>query len=124
MAKKTSAAGKIAAGLGVAALAAGAAAVYYLTGPKGKQHQRQAKAWAGKARIEMAGRLKKMKAVSKLAYDQAAKEVLAKYRQAKKIQPEELAAFGKELMGHWDKISKSAAALSGKKPSASKKARR
>jgi len=104
--KKTSGVGKAAAGLGLAALAAGAAATYFFSGSEGKKHQQQAQALGKKAKTEMLHRIKQMKSVSKKTYDQAAKEVLAKYKQVKNIDPGELTALGKELKGHWDSISK------------------
>jgi len=121
MAKKTSTGSKVAAGLAVAALATAAAAAYYLTGSKGKQHRLQVKAWAKQARSEMLQRVKKMKSMSKQTYDTAAKEVLAKYKQAKNIDPAELAALGAELKGHWDDISKKVSKLGAAKKAGGKK---
>jgi hypothetical protein len=118
MAKKTSsAAGKIAGGLGLAALAAGAAAAYYFTGKGGKQNRKKVSAWTHKAKTDMVSEMKKMKTVSKAAYEKAAKEVLAKYKQAKNIDPKEFAALGHELKGHWNSISKKVSKLgtAGKK---------
>ena len=109
MAKKTSGAGKIAAGVGLAALAAAAAGAYYFNGPDGKKHKKQVKAWSEKAKKEMIAKVKQMKSMSAGAYHQAAAEVLAKYKQAKNVDPAELAALGKELKSHWDGISKTLA---------------
>ena len=120
MAKK-SAAGKIAGGLAVAALAASAAATYYFAGPGGKKHRKQVSAFSKKAKGEMLNKIKQMKTVSAVAYSQAAKEVLAKYKQAKHIAPGELAALASELKGHWDKISKDVAKLGAKKTAVAKK---
>jgi hypothetical protein len=117
MSKKSSM-GKVAAGFGVAALAAGAAAAYYLTGEGAKKHQKEIKGWAKKAKAEIAHKLKDAEKLSKTAYEQALEQVMAKYKQAKNIDPQELAAFGKELKGHWDDISKHALKLAtGKKKS-------
>jgi len=109
---------KVATGLGVAALAAAAAATYYFAGPKGKQHQKQAKAWAGQAKAEMLKKIKGMKTVSKAAYQKAAREVMAKYKQAKNVDAGELAALGKEIQSHWNSISKEVAKLGAKKRTA------
>jgi len=118
---KSSSVGRVAAGLGIAALAATAAAAYYFSGTSGKKHRRQISAWAKKAKAEMVGEIKKMKVVSKSAYEKAAKEVMAKYKQAKNVKPEELAALGRELKGHWNKISKTVSALGKKKEAVNKK---
>jgi len=123
MAKKSSGA-KVAEGLGIAALAAGAAAVaagYYFSGKEGKKHRKQVSAWSKQAKMEMVKKLKEMRTVSKQAYNKAAAEVLAKYKQAKNVDPEELMAFGQEIKGHWDKISKEVSKLGVKKPVKEKK---
>ena len=125
MPTKSSTAKKVAMGLGLAALAAGAAAAaatYYFKGPKGKQHQKHAKAWAKKAKVEMVAKIKKMEKVSKTAYDEASREILAKYKQVKNIQPHELQALGKELQNHWSKIAKDVAKLGTKKTAEKKRA--
>jgi hypothetical protein len=122
MTKKSSGV-KIAEGLGVAALAAGVAAVaagYYFSGKEGKKHRKQVSAWSKQAKMEMVKRLKEMRTVSKQAYNKAAGEVLAKYKQAKNVDPEELMAFGQEIKGHWDKISKEVKKLGAKKAPAKK----
>lgn len=105
MAKKSSV-GKIAAGVGLAALAAAAAGTYYFYGDGGKKHRQQAKAWTKAAKSEVLKKIKGMQSFSKQAYGEAVSEVLAKYKQAKNIKPEELVALGSELKGHWDGIKK------------------
>ena len=121
MGKQTSAIKKVAEGLGIAALAAGAAAAYYFSGPKGKKRRKAASAWSKKAKTEMVQKIRQMEGLSKKAYEKAAKEVLAKYKQAKNIDSKELSQLGHELKGHWAKISKSVSALGGKKTAAKKK---
>ena len=103
---KQSNAGKIVAGMGLAALAAAAAATYYFKGPSGKKHQKEMAAVAKKAKTEMLVKIKQMKTVSKKAYEQAAKEVMAKYEEAKNIDPKQIEALGKEIKSHWHSIAK------------------
>ena len=112
---------KIAEGLGLAALAAGAAATYFFYGPGGKTRQKNLKVWSKKAKEELVKKIKSMKGVSKQAYDSAAKEVLAKYKQIKNIDPKEVEALGKELKGHWEKIAKDLSKMGSKKPTATKR---
>lgn len=115
---KKSSANKLAQGLGLAALTAGAAAVaagYYFSGKEGKKHLKQLSGWNKKAKADMLQKIKNMRTVSKQAYDAAAKEVLAKYKQAKNIDPKELQAFGRELKGHWEKIAKEVSKLGAKR---------
>ncbi len=126
MQKKTTAA-KVAGSLGMAALAAGAAAAaagYYFSGKKGKKHLKELSGWSKKAKSDLLEKVKKMKSVSKQAYNQAAEEVLAKYKQAKNIDPKELQAFGLELKSHWEKIVNEATNLVAKKPAIKKKPRK
>ncbi|MFA5991549.1 MAG: hypothetical protein WC794_04890 [Candidatus Doudnabacteria bacterium] len=96
---------KIAEGLGLAALAAGAAATYFFYGQDGKKNRKTLTAWSKKAKEEMVKKIKGMKKVSKANYEVAAKEVLAKYKQIKNIDPKDVEVLGKELKGHWQKIS-------------------
>jgi len=121
--KKKSSAGKIAAGLGLAAVAA-VAAGYYFSGKEGKKHLKQLSGWSKKAKGEMLQKITKMKAVSEQTYNKAAQEVLTKYKQAKNIDPKELQAFGRELKGHWKKIAKEAGRLGAKKSAAKKKSKK
>jgi hypothetical protein len=130
MAKKTSATAKIAAGLGIAALTAGAAA-YYLKGPDGKKHRKQLSAAGKKAKEELFKKMAGMKAFSQKAYEQAARQVMAKYTRVKNIEPYELAHIGNEFKLAWNKIAKDVVKLganprkkgssSGGKKSTSKK---
>ena len=112
----------LAKGLGLAALAGAAAAGYYLAGPGGKKNRTKILAWAKSAQKEMNAKIKEMKIISKQGYDQAAKEILAKYKQAKNVSPEDLAEFGQELKKHWDHIAKQAKNLGIKKTSVKRKA--
>ena len=104
----------MAGGLGVAALAAAAAATYYFYGKGGNKHRAKVKSWTHSAKTEVLKQIKGMNKISRQAYGRAVKQVLAKYKHAKKIDPAELAALGVELKGYWDNISKSITKLSAK----------
>ncbi|HVY67383.1 MAG TPA: hypothetical protein VHA30_00585 [Patescibacteria group bacterium] len=121
MSKKLSGKKISAAGVGLAALAAAAAASYYFAGPQGKKHRAQAAAWTKQAKTDMLKKIKAMEKFSQTAYDQASREVLAKYRQAKGIKPEELKELAAELQKHWKKISGQVKKLGAAKPAAKKK---
>jgi hypothetical protein len=113
--KKTSATGKIAGSLslaaaGVAAIAAG----YYFYGKGGKGHRKEAGNWTKEAKMEILQKIKQMKDVTEAAYQKALNEVLSKYKLVKNIDPAELQNFGKELKAHWEEISKEAAKLTNK----------
>lgn len=117
MAKTTSTEAKVAGGLGLAAVAAAAAAGYFFYGKGGSKHRKEFQVWSKGAKLEMIKKIKAMKVVSKQAYDTAAKEVMAKYKAAKSITPEEAAVLGSELKKHWVKISQDLQKV-GKKPAA------
>lgn len=92
-------AGKIAAiGVGVAAAGAGA---YYLLGPKGKQHQKQAKAWMEKMKLEVEKNLKKIKDITKPLYHNTVDSIAAIYNKKYKEHEKEINAFAKKLKGEW-----------------------
>lgn len=105
MSKKSSL-GKIVGGLGLGALVAGVAASYYFAGTEGKKRKKNLEKWSEKAKAEMLEKLKQMGEVSKQAYEQAAKQIVQKYKDSQTISPTELSKFGKELMNHWKSISK------------------
>lgn len=105
MAKKISS-HNVAKGLGLAALAAATAGVYYFYGPKGTKHRKALKSWTVKARGEVMENLENMKELSQTAYKQAVDKVMDKYRKVKNIDPKELALLAEELKGHWNRISK------------------
>ena len=109
---KTSTGAKVAGGaLGLAASAAAIAAGYYFFGKGGKAHRKEASVWGEKAKQELLKRIKDMKEVSKDNYQAALDEVLEKFKGLKNVDPDELKTFGKELMEHWEKISKEAEKL-------------
>jgi hypothetical protein len=114
---KTSSAEKAAGALSLAAAAVAAVATgYYFYGKGGKAHRKEARDWTKKAKLDMLEKIKQMKDVTKAAYDMAAAEILAKYKQVKNIDPKELQTFGQELKAHWTEISKEAAKLTVKSP--------
>ncbi len=116
MSKKTSPTEKAAQVLSVAAAVAAAAAGYYFYGKGGTKHRKSASAWTKKAKLEMLKKIKAMKTVTKAAYNKAAEETAAKYKEVKNISPEELKNFGQELKTHWEEISKEAANPTNKGP--------
>lgn len=120
MAKKTSS-HKVAQGLGLAALAAAAAGVYYFYGPTGAKHKKALKSWAVKAKGEVMENLENMKELSQAAYKNAVDNVLDKYRRVKNIDPKELAILSAELKGHWNRISKHLNAPKARKKTSKKK---
>lgn len=107
---------------GAAALAAAAATAYYFAFDKGaKKHRDAAKTWASKAKEEVIKELKQLKTVTKPAYETAVKQVVKKYGEYEKAAPAEITALQKNLMSHWEKISKAVTAKVNKKAPVKKK---
>jgi hypothetical protein len=107
---------------GAAALAAAAATAYYFAFDKGaKKHRDAAKTWASKAKEEVIKELKQLKTVTKPAYETAVKHVVKKYGEYEKAAPAEITALQKNLMSHWEKISKAIVAKAKPKTKATTK---
>ena len=102
MAKKGN---KVAAGMGLAALAAAAGAYYFYGSKHSAQHRRQMKSWIVKAKGEVMERMENMRELSQEAYENAVNQVIKKYEKLKDVSPKELIALRKELQGHWKRIS-------------------
>jgi hypothetical protein len=103
--KKTGAAAKT--GLGLAALAAAAAGLYYFYGSKeGEKRRKALKGWTVKAKGEVMQKLEKLQDIDRETYDKIVDQVISRYRGVKDISVGELLSLGKELKGHWTNISK------------------
>ncbi|OHA81464.1 MAG: hypothetical protein A2675_03255 [Candidatus Yonathbacteria bacterium RIFCSPHIGHO2_01_FULL_51_10] len=116
-AKKTS--GGIGAGaiMGIAAVAAAAAAGgYFLYGKDGAKNRKKVRGWMLKAKGEILEKVEKLKDVSEEEYAKAIDVVAAKYRAVKSIDPAEVEAMVKELKGHWKNIKKTVAPKATKRP--------
>ena len=78
---------KIAIGVGIAALAAAAAGVYYLYGSdKSAKNRKQIKSWMLKMKAEVMDKIENVKDLSKEAYDKTIDEVSKKYSQIKNVE--------------------------------------
>ena len=98
---------KVAVGLGVAALAAFAAAGYFLYGKDGAKNRKKVRGWMLKAKGEVLEGVEKLKDVSEEQYSMIIDKVGAKYKAIKSIDPAEVDTMVKELRGHWKNIKKS-----------------
>ena len=127
MEKKTTKNGSSAAKLAVlgASLAGLAATAYFFLGPKGKKHQRHAKAWAIKMKGDVVEKLETAREVSEPVYHEIIDSVAAEYKKDMKASQEEISALAQDLKKHWKTISGSARsakrnAVKGKKKVAKK----
>jgi uncharacterized protein (UPF0333 family) len=110
-------------GVGLTALAAATAAgTYFFGGKKGAKNRAKVSKWAEDAKKDVVKQLKGLKQVSKKSYAEAVDAVVTKYKQAKKIDPQELLAVAGELKGHWDAIASEVEAASKKVTPVVKKA--
>ena len=94
---------KVAMGAGLAAVGAGA---YYLFGPKSKAHQKKVKMLAEKIKKEVAGEVKKAKAVTAPLYHKAVDVVSKNYAKQYKEHEKEIKALALKLKSEWKNADK------------------
>lgn len=110
MQKKTIKSGSSAVKLAVigASIAGLAATAYFFFGPKGKQNQKHARAWAIKMKGDIVEKLENVREISEPVYHEIIDSVAAEYEKGKKASREEIGALAKDLKKHWKTISSSA----------------
>jgi len=113
MKKKTTKSGSGAVKLAVlgASIAGLAAAAYFFFGPKGKKHQKHAKAWAIKMKGDVVEKLETARDISEPIYHEIIDSVAAEYEKGKKAGQKEIRALAQDLKKHWKTISNSAPAV-------------
>jgi hypothetical protein len=101
-AKKMGMGTKVAVGAGIGALAlAGIAGGYFLYGKDGAKNRKKIKAWGLKAKAEVLEKIEKAKEMSEDEYGMIVDTIGQKYAQMKDMDQAEVAAFIKEMKGHW-----------------------
>jgi hypothetical protein len=114
----------IAAGVGLAALAAAAAGAVFLYGTEaGKKRRKDIKSWSLRMKADVIDSMEKMKDWSEEAYEKTVDTVAQKYKTVKGIDPAEVAALVATLRGHWKAIKRQVEGVAGSSRSAPKKAR-
>ena len=93
----------VAVGAGIAALAAAAAGVYFMTGKNAKNRKKVA-AWAGKMQKDVVRELNKVQKASRDNYHKIVDQVAKNYKGLKSVSPAELAAVAAQMKGHWASI--------------------
>ena len=110
MDKNSTSAGKMAGSvIGVAVAVAALTAGFYFYGKGGEKRRKEISDWNEQAKKDILSKIKRMKNITKDAYDKTVSEVIAKYKQVKNVDPKALQQFSKELQEHWAEISKQAA---------------
>jgi hypothetical protein len=93
-----------------ASLAGLAATAYFFFGPKGKKHQKQAKAWAIKMKGEVVEKLERAKEITEPVYHAIIDTVAKEYTKGKKASRPEIQELASDLKKHWKTMSKMAVA--------------
>ncbi len=94
-----------------ASIAALAGAAYFFLGPKGKQHQKQAKSWAIKMKGDVVEKLEQAKEISETNYQEIIDSIAARYTKEKRAGSAEIKALANDLKRHWNVIGKRAKAV-------------
>lgn len=94
-----------------ATLAGLAAATYFFLGPKGKQHQKHAKAWAIKMKGDIIEKIELAKHINEPMYHQIIDTIAGEYTKGKKATSAEIQALAKDLKKHWKTIGGSPKAM-------------
>ena len=89
----------------IGASAAALAAAYFFLGPKGKKHQKQAKAWAIKMKADVVEKLENAREVSEPVYHEIIDSVAAEYKKGKKAGQAEIVDLATDLKKHWKTLS-------------------
>jgi len=92
----------------IGASLAGLAAAYFFLGPKGKKHQKQAKAWAIKMKGDIVEKLEMAREVSEPVYHEIIDSVAAEYKKGMKAGQEEIGTLAEDLKKHWKTLSRGA----------------
>jgi hypothetical protein len=102
--KKKAVSGTTGLGLGLALVAASAAAGYFLYGKDGAKKRTKIKGWMLKAKGEVLEKIEKLKDVSEDEYNRVINTVAEKYGKVKDIDAAEVEALAKDLRKHWKSI--------------------
>lgn len=89
-----------------ASLAGLAATAYFFFGPKGKKHQKQAKAWTIKMKGEVVEKLEMAREITEPVYREIIDTVAKDYKKGKKASQAEIDELAADLKKHWSSMSK------------------
>ena len=93
----------VGAGVGLAALSAGA---YFLYGKDGAENRKKARSWTLKARGEMLESLETMRELNEKKYHEIVDTVASRYQKLKEVDRKELSGLVKEVKSFWGRILK------------------
>ncbi len=93
-----------------ASLAGIAATAYFFFGPKGKIHQKHARAWVIKMKGEVVEQLEHAREITEPVYQGIVDAVAKEYTKGKRAGKAEIEEIAKDLKKHWKSMSKLAKA--------------
>jgi gas vesicle protein len=93
-------------GTGMAVTAIAAAAVYFLTGKRGRENRAKIEAWTLDMKAEVLLKMKQLEIVNKEAYHALVDSVAVRYERVGRVGADELKHLTNELKGAWSHISK------------------
>ncbi|KKR45604.1 MAG: hypothetical protein A3G47_03445 [Candidatus Zambryskibacteria bacterium RIFCSPLOWO2_12_FULL_39_45] len=105
-----------------ATLAGLAATAYFFLGPKGKKHQKHAKAWAIKMKGDVIAKLETAREITEPIYHHIIDSVAKEYEKGMKASRAEILSLSTDLKKHWKTISHGAKAVKKDVTSGAKKA--
>lgn len=108
MQKKKSGSTAVKLTLAGASLAGLAATAYFFLGPKGKTHQKHARAWAIKMKGDVVEKLEMARDVTEPIYHEIVDAVSKDYEKGMKAGKQEIEELASDLKKHWKTISATA----------------
>ena len=119
--KKSSTKSRAAWGVGLGALAAGAAGAYFLYGTKeGAKRRKRMKSWMVRMKGDVMKKLENLKEVNEEIYNRVIDEVGEQYKKVKSIDPQEVAGLVDDMKRYWKHVSKDLETPTKKKPASKK----
>lgn len=93
-------------GTGMALAAVGAAAVYFLTGKRGRENRAKIEAWTLDMKAEVLRKMKQLEVLNKEAYYALVDAVAVRYERVNRVGAEEMKHIAKEIKGAWVHIAR------------------
>lgn len=93
-------------GAGLALAAVASAAVYFLTGERGRENRRKIEAWTLDMKAEVLRGLKRLEIVNKETYHALVDRVAVRYQRVGRVSADEMKHLVNELKGAWTHIGR------------------
>lgn len=93
-------------GAGLALAAVAAAAVYFLTGRRGRENREKIACWTLEMKAEVLRKMKRLELLNREAYLALVDEVAARYQRVGRAGASEIKHLAEELKGAWTHIGR------------------